>query len=147
MIGTGGQGWSAGEVAVQVRNPDGLLSNVRNISKAGVLEIPFRYGINNFTFGNPNIGKPSWGTFQDTFGSAEVWHETLDPFFGGHPLLTYAFYKFYEHFLKGKGDGGLATGFCTSLSAKVADNLWTDFNNLASCWNALRRQLNAQSAF
>ncbi|RZM22085.1 MAG: hypothetical protein EOO88_30515, partial [Pedobacter sp.] len=130
MIGTGGQGWSAGEAAVQVRNPDGLLSNVRNVSKAGVLEIPFRYGINNFTFGNPTIGKPSWGTFQDTFGSAEVWHETLDPFFGGHPLLTFAFYKFYEHYLKGKGDGGLASGFCTSLSAKVADNLWTDFNNL-----------------
>lgn len=136
MVGTGGQGGNNDEVAVQVRNPDGLESNIRNISKAGVLEIPFRYGVNNFTFNNPNKGTPSWGTFQDTFGSAEVWHETLDPFFGGHPLLTYAFYKFYEHYLIGKGNGGLATGFCTSMSAKVADNLWNGFNNITGITEA-----------
>jgi hypothetical protein len=75
-------------------------------------------------FPNFNIGSPSWGTFEDTFGAFEVWHELLDPVFG-HPLLTTAFYIFYEHFLKGEGAGGLATGFCTSLSAKVLDEFWT----------------------
>ena len=32
------------------------------------------------------------------------------------PILTAAFYVFYHHFLKGKANGGLATGFCTSLA-------------------------------
>jgi len=35
-------------------------------------------------------------------------------------MLTAAFFVFYTYFLKGKGDGGLATGFCTAMSAKVA---------------------------
>ena len=55
------------------------------------------------------------GTFEDTFGSAEVWHELLDPIFG-HPVLTAAYFEFYKYFLKGTGNGGLATGFCTSLA-------------------------------
>ena len=42
----------------------------------------------------------------------------------GHPILTGAFYLFYNYFLKGKDNGGLATGFCTSLASLVADNFW-----------------------
>lgn len=124
MLGFLNQGNSS-VVSVQVRNPDGMLSNERSVSQAGVLEIPYRFGKNNLSFHNPNIGKPSFDTFKKTFGSSEVWHESFDPIFG-HPMLTAAFFVFYTYFLKGKGDGGLATGFCTAMSAKVADNLWTN---------------------
>jgi len=54
---------------------------------------------------------------------AEVWHELLDPIFG-HPVLTVAYFEFYKYFLKGTGNGGLATGFCTSLASLVADRFW-----------------------
>ena len=69
------------------------------------------------------MGKPSIGTFEDTFGTAEVWHELLDPVFG-HPVLTGLYFGFYTYFLKGTGDGGLATGFCTSLASLVAEKFW-----------------------
>lgn len=123
MPGTGGTGSTGGSVSVQVRNPDGMVSNSRTATKPRVLEIPFTYGVHNLPFNNFKDGVPSWGTFEDTFGTAEVWHELLDPIFG-HPVLTAAYYAFYEHFLKGETNGGLATGFCTSLSSLVADKLW-----------------------
>lgn len=47
-----------------------------------------------------------------------------DPLFG-HPYLTAAFYAFYHYYLKGEANGGLATGFCTSLASLVADSFWT----------------------
>jgi hypothetical protein len=128
MPGTGGGGSGGGTVSLQVRNPDGLLSNSRAASIPRILEIPFRYGIHNLTFPNFTDGVPDWGTYEDTFGSAEVWHEQLDPVFG-HPILTAAFYGFYHYFLKGKANGGLATGFCTSLASLVADNLWQGRND------------------
>ncbi|PYP88877.1 MAG: hypothetical protein DMG65_14615 [Candidatus Angelobacter sp. Gp1-AA117] len=124
MPGTGGSGSAGGTVTVQVRNPDGFVSNSRSATKPLILEIPFAWGVNNYTFPNFTQGAPSWGTFEDTFGTAEVWHELLDPIFG-HPILTAAFFGFYTYFLKGKGHGGLATGFCTSLASTVADNLWS----------------------
>jgi hypothetical protein len=71
---------------------------------------------------------PDWGTFEDTFGAAEVWHEQLDPVFG-HPILTAAFFQFYKYFLKGEANGGLATGFCTSLASLVADRFWQGHND------------------
>jgi hypothetical protein len=123
MPGTGGAGSAGGSASLQVRNPDGLVSNSRTASIARVLEIPFKYGVHNLTFGNFSDGLPTWDTYQDTFGSAEVWHEQLDPVFG-HPILTAAFYGFYHYFLKGKANGGLATGYCTSLASLVADNFW-----------------------
>jgi hypothetical protein len=86
-------------------------------------EILFRYGTHNLSFGNFRDGVPDYGTFKDTFGAAEVLHEQLDPIFG-HPILTAAFYGFYHYFLKGEANGGLATGFCTSLASLVADNFW-----------------------
>ncbi|WP_185216517.1 LamG-like jellyroll fold domain-containing protein [Sphingobacterium mizutaii] len=119
------------EKSLQVQNPDGMRSNIRVAKVKGILEIRFKYGHNNLGFHNPNIGKPSWDTFKATFGSSEVWHETIDPIFG-HPILTAAFYAFYYYFLKGKGDGGLATGFCTSMSAKVADNLFNENLNIST---------------
>jgi len=121
--GTGGGGSAGGTVTVQVRNPDGFVSNLRSAPLPSVLEIPFRYTQHNLSFGNFTDGKPSWGTYEDTFGTAEVWHELLDPIFG-HPVLTAAYFGFYDYFLKGKGHGGLATGFCTSLSSLVADRFW-----------------------
>jgi hypothetical protein len=123
MPGTGGGGSVGGTVLVQVRNPDGMVSNSRSAPTPGILEIPFRYTVHNLTFGNFKDGIPDWGTYEDTFGAAEVWHEQLDPVFG-HPILTAAFYGFYHYFLKGEANGGLATGFCTSLASLVADNFW-----------------------
>jgi hypothetical protein len=126
--GTGGAGQTGGSVTVQVRNPDGWLSSPRTGTKPRILEIPFQWGVNNFAFKNFASGNPTWGTYTDTFGAAEVWHELLDPIFG-HPILTAAFYAFYHKFLLGKDNGGLATGFCTSLASEVADRLWTGQNN------------------
>lgn len=123
MPGTGGAGSAGATVTVQVRNPDGLVSNLRNAQIPHILEVPFRYGQHNLSFDNFTDGVPDFGTFEDTFGAAEVWHELLDPVFG-HPILTGAFYFFYEHFLKGTANGGLATGFCTSLASLVADRFW-----------------------
>jgi hypothetical protein len=122
--GTAGTGSAGGTVTVQVRNADGRVSNSRTATKPHILEIPFTWGTNNLSFNNFSDGVPSWGTFEQTFGAVEVWHELLDPIFG-HPLLTTAFFLFYEYFLKGTANGGLATGFCTSLASTVADKLWT----------------------
>lgn len=132
MPGTGGTGGGGHDVSLQVRNPDGMVSNSRTASIPRILEIPFRYGIHNLQFHNFSDGVPDWGTYEDTFGAAEVWHEQLDPIFG-HPILTAAFYGFYVYFLKGETNGGLATGFCTSMASLVADNFWqglTDTHNI-----------------
>jgi hypothetical protein len=123
MPNTSGDGSASSSVTVQIRNPDGLVSNTRTAQIPRILEVPFRYGQHNLSFDNFTDGVPDWGTYETTFGSAEVWHEQLDPIFG-HPVLTAAFYFFYEHFLKGKANGGLATGFCTSLAGLVADRFW-----------------------
>jgi hypothetical protein len=121
--GTGGAGSAGGTVTIQVRNPDGRVSNVRTAQQPRILEVPFKYGQHNLSFGNFTDGLPDWGTYEDTFGTAEVWHELLDPIFG-HPVLTAAYFEFYKYFLKGTGNGGLATGFCTSLASLVADRFW-----------------------
>jgi len=121
--GTGGAGSAGGTVSIQVRNPDGRLSNLRTAQQPRVLEVPFRYGQHNFSFPNFKKADPGWSNFEDTFGAAEVWHELLDPIFG-HPVLTAAYFEFYKYFLKGQDNGGLATGFCTSLASLVADRFW-----------------------
>lgn len=123
LPGTGGAGTAGGMATIEVRNPDGLVSNPRTATRPRILEIPFRIPQHGLSFGNFKVGAPGWGTFEDTFGAAEVWHELLDPVFG-HPILTGAFYAFYHYFLLGKDNGGLATGFCTSMSALVADKFW-----------------------
>ena len=126
--GTGGSGSAAGTVSVQVRNPDGRVSNLRTASQPRILEVPFKYGQHNLSFPNFTDGLPDWGTYEDTFGTAEVWHELLDPVFG-HPVLTAAYFEFYKYFLKGTANGGLATGFCTSLASLVADRFWLGNTN------------------
>lgn len=123
MPGTGGTGASGGTRTIAVRNPDGMVSNPRTATLPRILEIPFRIPLHGLSFDNFRVGAPGWDTFEDTFGAAEVWHELLDPVFG-HPILTGAFYGFYHYFLLGKDNGGLATGFCTSMSALVADKFW-----------------------
>jgi hypothetical protein len=112
------------EFAIAVRNPDGQTSNTRSATTPRVIDSGLKVDVHGLSFPNFDVGAPSWGTFEDTFGTVEVWHELLDPIFG-HPVLTAAYYAFYHYFLKGEGDGGLATGFCTSLSAKVLDEFWT----------------------
>jgi len=121
--GTGGGGSVGGTATVQVLNPDGRVSNLRTGQQPRILEVPFKYGQHNFSFGNFASANPGWGNYEDTFGAAEVWHEQLDPIFG-HPILTAAYFGFYVYFLRGKDNGGLATGFCTSLASLVADRFW-----------------------
>lgn len=128
MPGTGGTGNSEKSIVLQVRNPDGLLSNPRTGYSPEILEIPFQIGVHDFAFPNFAKGTPSWGTYLDTFGALEVWHEQLDPIFG-HPILTAAFYGLYHYYLKGEDNGGLATGFCTALSAVALDEFWTGSKN------------------
>jgi hypothetical protein len=122
--GTGGSGSAGGTATVQVRNPDGRVSNLRTAEQPRILEVPFKYGQHNLSFPNFAAANPGWSNYEDTFGAAEVWHEQLDPIFG-HPILTAAYFGFYVYFLKGKDNGGLATGFCTSLASLVADRFWT----------------------
>jgi hypothetical protein len=121
--GTGGGGSVGGTVTVQVLNPDGRVSNLRTGQQPLILEVPFKYDQHNFSFRNFASANPGWSNYEDTFGAAEVWHEQLDPIFG-HPFLTAAYFVFYVYFLKGKDNGGLATGFCTSLASLVADRFW-----------------------
>jgi hypothetical protein len=94
------------------------------MTRARTLDTGMRIGVHDFAFVNFAAGDPSWGTFEDTFGALEVWHEAMDPIFG-HPILTAAFYGFYHYFLLGEDNGGLATGFCTSLSAVMLDEFYT----------------------
>lgn len=109
---------------IAVRNPDGLTSNDRTVAIPRIIDSGLKVDVHGLSFPNFDIGSPSWSTFEQTYGAFEVWHELLDPLFG-HPILTAAFFGFYNHFLIGEGAGGLATGFCTSLSAKVLDEFWT----------------------
>ena len=129
--GVGGANQSAHTVTLEVRNPDGRVSNTMTAAVPEVLDYGWKLGQHDYSFRNFSVGAPSWGTFEDTFGALEVWHELLDPVFG-HPILTAAFYAFYNYFLKGSGAGGLATGFCTSLAATAADRFWTGHNDTAT---------------
>lgn len=108
---------------LKVLNPDGRESNELTAVQPRVLQNGFTLGVHDYQFDNFTDGVPSWGTFEDTFGSVEVWHELLDPIFG-HPILTGAYYSFYHYFLLGTANGGLATGFCTSLAATALDRFW-----------------------
>lgn len=122
--GTGGVNVAETSITVAVRNPDGEVSNTRSATVARTLDTGIRIGVHDYAFPNFAAGDPSWDTFEDTFGALEVWHEALDPIFG-HPILTAAFYAFYHYFLLGEDNGGLATGFCTSLSTVVLDEYYT----------------------
>jgi hypothetical protein len=142
-VGTGVSAERAATFAV--RNPDGMTSNARTVSIPCIVDSGLKVDVHGLSFPNFDVGSPSWGTFEDTFGAFEVWHEQIDPLFG-HPILTLAFYIFYHEFLKGKGSGGLATGFCTSLSAKVLDEFWTGSNDTftrISLTGAMRDELTA----
>lgn len=122
--GTGGTNVEETVITVAVRNPDGEVSNARTATVARTLDTGIRIGVHDYAFDNFAAGDPSWGTFEDTFGALEVWHEALDPIFG-NPVLTAAFYGFYHYFLLGEDNGGLATGFCTSLSTIMLDEYYT----------------------
>ena len=108
---------------LKVVNPDGRESNELTAIQPQILQNGFTLGVHDYQFDNFKDGVPDWGTFEETFGSVEVWHELLDPVFG-HPILTGAFYGFYHYFLLGEDNGGLATGFCTSLASTALDRFW-----------------------
>lgn len=116
------------KVSLTVINPDGQRSNTVNTTVPHVLKNGFLLGVHDYSFANDSDGRPSWATFEETYGGVEVWHELLDPIFG-HPVLTTAFYYFYREFLKGKANGGLATGFCTALASQAVDLFWRGKND------------------
>jgi hypothetical protein len=111
-------------------SPLSLRALIEALGVRGDIELPFLFGTHNLPQWDPEHGAnfadgvPDLGTFKATFGTAEILDELFDPIFG-HPILTAAFYAFYVYFLKGTDNGGLATGFCTSLASLVADNFWT----------------------
>ena len=113
----------------QLSAPIAVRELLERLGVRGGPELNFQYGVHNLPMWDPltganfSDGVPDKDTFKDTFGTAEVLHELLDPLFG-HPILTAAFFLFYKYFLKGQANGGLATGFCTSLSSLVADKFW-----------------------
>jgi hypothetical protein len=113
---------------LSVVNPDGRESNELTATQPQIMQNGFRLGVHDYRFDNFKDGVPSWDTFVDTFGSVEVWHELLDPIFG-HPILTGAYYAFYHYFLLGTDNGGLATGFCTSLASTALDRFWQGHND------------------
>lgn len=115
---------NASEWLIQVRNPDGMLSNVKSTKKLLELGIPFQYGKHNFAFENFKDGVPTFATFKETFGKAEVGFELFK-----RPVLTGAFFIFYKKYLLGEDKGGLATGFCTAMSSLVADKFWKGDND------------------
>ncbi|WKJ90052.1 hypothetical protein QZJ86_18895 [Methylomonas montana] len=108
----------------KVPQPISLRKLIEALGVRGSPEIQFQFGTHNLSFGNFSDGVPDWGTFKETFGGSEVYHEAFDPIFG-HPILTLAFFELYKYYLKGTANGGLATGFCTSLASLVADSFWT----------------------
>ena len=112
-------GNSGYKATMEVRNPDGMLSNSRVVEVLGTLEIPFEFGKHNLFFGNFSDGIPSWDTYKQTFGTTEIWYELI-----ANLGLAVSFYGFYNYFLKGEANGGLATGFCTSMASIVADRFW-----------------------
>ena len=57
--GTGGAGSAGGTVTIQVRNPDGRVSNSRTATQPRILEVPFKYGQHNLSF--PNFDKGAAG--------------------------------------------------------------------------------------
>lgn len=118
-------------VSLAVRNPDGRVSNTRAALIPSSLTYGWVMGTHDYSFQNFSLGAPSWSTFEQTFGALEVWNNMLNPVFG-KPILTAAFYIFYQHFLKGTEAGGLATGFCTSLAATAADRFWTGHSDTAT---------------
>ena len=126
-----GTSTTSDNVSLTVVNPDGERSNTLTAEVAGVLSNGFQIGVHDFSFKNDKDGRPNWGTFEDTYGSVEVWHELLDPIFG-HPLLTAGFYAFYKHFLDGEDNGGLATGYCTALASIALNRFWSGNNDTFS---------------
>ncbi len=128
MPGLSGSITSERLLGLTVVNPDGGESNQLTVTQPQILQNGFTLGVHDYQFDNFKDGVPSWGTFEDTFGSAEVWHELLDPIFG-HPILTGAYYAFYHYFLLGEDSGGLATGFCTSLASTALDRFWLGRND------------------
>jgi hypothetical protein len=52
MPDTGGSGSAGGRVALQVNNPDGMVSNSREGTILQILEVPFTFGVHNLFFGN-----------------------------------------------------------------------------------------------
>jgi hypothetical protein len=138
-------GGSERTIALVAVNPDGQRSNTLMGRMPRVLRNGFTIGTHDFSFNNDSDGRPSWSTFEDTFGAVEIWHELLDPIFG-HKILTTAYYFFYEHFLKGEANGGLATGFCTSLASIALDRFWLGRDDTFSSVvrdDAFRRQMTA----
>lgn len=108
----------------------------------GSSELAFQFGVHNLPFPNFSDGVPDWDTFLETFGSREVYSQMFNPIYG-EPVSVLAFYELYKHYLKGSTNGGLATGFCTSLASLVADNFWTGVESHTIAKASVHKRLTA----
>lgn len=94
-----------GEMRFVVQNPDGGRSNEVVARRLPSLDSGFRANPNGYSFDNFSNGNPTWGGFLETFGSEEIAGELIL-----HPILTGAFYRFYDWFLNNNGH-------CSALSS------------------------------
>lgn len=94
-----------GQARFMVQNPDGLQSNEIPVRRLPSLDSGFRPSRDGYAFHNYSQGQPTWGAFLETFGALEVGGELIR-----HPVLTGAFYLFYQWFLSNNGH-------CTGMAA------------------------------
>ena len=117
VLGTGGAGSAGGTVTIQVRNPDGRVSNSRTATQPRILEVPFKYDQHNLSFGNFTDGAPTGERLRIRSGRQRFMSFSTDLRSLGADRSVLRVLQV----LKGTGNGGLATGFCTSLASLVAD--------------------------
>lgn len=98
---------AGGEMRIVVENPDGLESNQVIVRRLPTLFSGFLANPNGYAFKNFSKGDPTWGCYKETFSADEILGELIL-----HPILTGAFYLFYEWFLSTPGHG-----HCSGMSA------------------------------
>lgn len=103
------------EMRLEVRNPDGQLSNEFVLKRVPSLDSGFRAAVHGYSFSNFRVGSDGWGAFCDTYSADEVGGNMLI-----RPLLTGAFYLFFEWFLT--GGGAHCTGMATTALRKYHQN-------------------------
>ncbi|MEJ2007441.1 MAG: hypothetical protein P8Z30_04660 [Acidobacteriota bacterium] len=123
-----------GTASVNVVNPDGLESNLLQITRLSFLANGFLPDPNGFAFVNFHPGTPDLGTFQEDFGSLEV-----DASFLTTPVLTGLYFAAYEYFL-GSAVTGLCTGFSLSAMKRFLNGETRTVDEAAAPTPALTRE-------
>jgi len=112
---------AGGEMRFVVHNPDRLESDELTIKRLPSLDSGFRAGVHGYAFKNFSKGRGTWGDFLKTFGSGEIAGDLIL-----HPILTGAYYLFFEWFLSGGG------AHCAGLAATALKKYHQGVTNLFS---------------